>query len=298
MTMVQLNSGRLRCTIALQGAELRSLLDVQARDEYIWQRDPLVWADSAPILFPVVGRLRGGAYLHDGQRYPMPIHGFARTAEFSVMESCPNSATLVLRESPETLACYPFRFVLQVAFTLEAHCLHVRYRVCNPGAVALPFSLGSHPGFRLPKARSGGWNLAFSDEEEPLCYRLDGNLLEGNLLARAPEALELAGGRHLQLTPDLFARDALIFKRIRSRHVRLQERNGRVRLSVATGGAPSLGLWSRPGADYICIEPWHGYDDDAETTEQLAGKPGIVVLPPGQHFYTEYAICVPPAPGS
>jgi len=293
MTTLQLNNGRLRCTIATHGAELRSLLDVPAGDEYIWQRDPLVWADSAPILFPVVGRLRGGSYLHEGQRYPMPIHGFARAAAFSVQETSPASATLVLRESPETLACYPFRFVLQVGFTLEAHCLHVRYRVCNPGPVALPFSLGSHPGFRLPAPRSGGWNLAFSDEEEPLCYRLS-----GNLLARAPEALELAGGRRLQLTPTLFARDALIFKRIRSRHVRLEERNGRVRLSVSTGGAPSLGLWSRPGAGYICIEPWHGYDDDALTTETLARKPGVVVLPPGQHFSTEYAICVPPAPGS
>lgn len=291
MSTLQLSNGRLRCALATRGAELRSLQDCQAGEEYIWQRDPLIWEDSAPILFPFVGRLKGGAYLHDGKRYPMPIHGFARHAEFAVQEATACGATLVLRESPETLACYPFRFMLQVGFFLDEHCLHVRYRVANPGQDDLLFSLGSHPGFRLPPARSGGWTLAFSDQEDPLCHRLD-----GELLARDPEALSMAGGRRIALTPELFARDALIFKRIRSRHVRLQERNGRVRLSVDTGGAPSLGLWARPGADYVCIEPWYGYDDDACTSDELVRKPGIVVLPPGRSFQTAYAVCVPPAP--
>lgn len=289
MSALQLSNGRLRCTVAARGAELRSLQDAVARDEYIWQRDPSVWEDSAPILFPYVGRLRGGGYLHHGRHYPLPIHGFARQSVFTVEDRHPHSATLVLRESPETLACYPFRFVLRVQFILDAHCLHVRYLVHNPGQEDLPFALGSHPGFRLPPPRSGGWTLAFSDQEEPLCYRLD-----GALLAREPEALALDGGRRIALTPELFDRDALIFKRIRSRHVRLQERNGRVRLSVDTGGAPSLGLWARPGADYVCIEPWHGHDDDAATCEELARKPGVVVLAPGATFQTAYAVCVPP----
>lgn len=290
MSMLQLSNGRLRCAIATRGAELRSLQDLVARDEYIWQRDPAVWEDSAPILFPYVGRLKGGGYLHAGRHYSLPIHGFARHHAFTLEDSQPHSATLALRESPETLACYPFRFVLRVQFILDAHCLQVRYRVHNPGLADLPFALGSHPGFRLPAPRSGGWTLAFSDQEEPLCYRLD-----GELLAREPEALLLNGGRRIALTPDLFAGDALIFKRIRSRHVRLQERNGRVRLSVDTGGAPSLGLWARPGADYVCIEPWHGFDDDAGVSEELLRKPGIVVLAPGATFQTGYAVCVPPA---
>lgn len=290
MSTLQLSNGRLRCTIAARGAELRSLQDVVAGDEYIWQRDPSVWADSAPILFPWVGRLRGGGYLHGGRRYALPIHGFARHGTFAVEDSQPHGATLVLRETPATLSCYPFRFVLRVQFLLDAHCLHVRYRVHNPGQGILPFALGSHPGFRLPPPRSGGWMLAFSDQEEPLCYRLD-----GDLLGHEPEALALDGGRRIALTSALFERDALVFKRIRSRHVRLQERNGRVRLSVDTGGAPSLGLWARPRADYVCIEPWHGYDDDATTSEELVRKPGVVLLAPGQTFQTAYAVCVPPA---
>lgn len=284
--------GALRCVVSTRGAELRSLLDTQVQDEYIWQRNPAVWSDSAPILFPFVGRLREGSYFHEGKRYAMPIHGFARDAAFSVVDQHEQGATLVLRESPETLACYPFRFVLRVQFTLEKHCVHVAYTVANPGEQPLLFSLGSHPGFRLPPTTRGlvDWMLSFSDTEKSECFRLD-----GDLLSTAPESLDFVQRHSIPLSPGLFERDAIIFKQIRSQHVRLIHRSGRVRLSVATGGTPSLGLWARAGAPYVCIEPWHGYDDDSTGGGELQAKPGIVKLEAGGVFRTAYAICVPPA---
>jgi galactose mutarotase-like enzyme len=289
---VELACGALRCTIARRGAELRSLFDVHAQDEFIWQRDPKVWADSAPILFPVVGRVKDGAYLHEGRRYPMPIHGFARHADFTLVDCHEHGATFLLKESPATLACYPFRFGLRVRFTLEKHCLHVVTEVDNPNDCTLPFSLGAHPGFRLPPTARGlaDWALSFSDEERNECYRLD-----GGLLSVTPEPFQFQQGRRIALSPTLFERDALIFKSIRSRHIRLVHRSGRVRLSVATGGAPDLGIWARPGAPYICIEPWYGHDDDAGACGTLAGKAGIVALPAGGVFRTAYAISAPPA---
>ncbi len=284
--------GALRCVVSTRGAELRSLLDTQVQDEYIWQRSETVWGDSAPILFPFVGRLRNGAYLHNGKRYAMPIHGFARHAEFSVIDQHEQGATLILRDSPETFACYPFRFVLRVQFMLEKHCLHVAYTVENPGDQPLLFSLGSHPGFRLPPTTRGlsDWMLAFSDTEKNECYRLD-----GDLLSRTPEPLNFVQRNAIPLSAGLFEHDALIFKQVRSQHVRLMHRSGRVRLSVATGGTPSLGLWARPGAPYVCIEPWHGYDDDSTGGGELKTKPGIVTLEAGGVFRTAYAVCMPPA---
>lgn len=286
---VVLAQGRLRCAISLRGAELRSLTD--GDEQFIWQRDPAVWADSAPILFPVVGRLKDGAYLHRGRRFSLPIHGFARGCRFELLEESAASATLVLRDSEATLALYPFRFVLKVMFTLEYHCLHVRYRVHNPDTETLLFSLGSHPGLRIPPTARGlaDWSLLFDAEEAPECHRLD-----GELLAAAPTPLAFAGPRRIALSDTLFDADALIFKQPRSRHVRLVHRSGRVRVSVATGGAPVLGLWARPGAPYVCIEPWHGIDDDAAGGGELAGKPGIVSLAAGATFSTGYSICVPP----
>lgn len=289
---VEIACGALRCKIARRGAELRSLFDVHAQDEFIWQRDPAVWADSAPILFPVVGRIKDGAYRHNGRRYALPIHGFARHCDFTLVDWYQQGATLLLKENPATLACYPFRFRLRVRFTLETHCLHVVTEVDNPNDCPLLFSLGAHPGFRLPPTVRGlaDWTLSFSDQERNECYRLD-----GDLLSAAPEPFQFVQGHRIALSPTLFDRDALIFKAIRSRHIRLVHRSGRVRLSVATGGAPDLGIWARPGAPYICIEPWYGHDDDALAGGTLAGKAGIIALPAGATFRTAYSISAPPA---
>ena len=291
-SQIALQHGALRCGIDARGAELRSLTDVTSGEEFIWQGDPAYWTGSAPILFPVVGRLKGGAYTHGGQRYELPIHGFARTMDFTLLDQHRQGATLMLRDTPATRAMYPFPFILRVNFTLEMHCLRVSYEVENPGRQPLLFSLGSHPAFRLPPSPRGrrDWLLAFSDEEDGICHRLD-----GNLLAELPETLDFAPGYRLRLCDELFERDAIFIKQLRSRHIRLVHRSGRVRLSVTTGGTPSLGLWSRPGAGYICIEPWHGYDDDAGVSGELAAKPGIVSLAAGSIFRTAYTVCVPPA---
>jgi galactose mutarotase-like enzyme len=289
---VTLHCGALRCTIARRGAELRSLKDVHAQDEYIWQRDAAIWSDSSPVLFPVVGRLKDGGFVHAGRRYALPIHGFARHAEFALVDQHQHGATFHLKETPDTLACYPFRFGLRITFTLAAHCLHVAMEVDNPNDQVLPFSLGAHPGFRLPPTARGvrDWALSFSDREQGECYRLDGPLLSASAVA-AP----FQDDHRIALSPELFAQDALIFKHIRSRHIRLVHRSGRVRLSVAIGDAPHLGLWAKPGAPYVCIEPWHGHDDDASASGALLGKQGIVLLPAGATFRTAYTISVPPA---
>lgn len=283
-----LASGELRCIIARQGAELRSF--THAGEEFIWQRDAAVWADSAPILFPVIGRLKDGGYRHEGRRFTLPIHGFARACRFAVVAQSAGSATLVLTENQVTLAAYPFRFELKVSFTLQERSLRVRYEVLNPGSAALLFSLGSHPGLRIPDSARGlsDWSLLFDDGETPECFRLD-----GDLLSTAPSPLAFADPGRIALSSALFDADALIFKQLRSRVVRLVDSSGRVRLAMDTGGAPSLGLWARGGAPYVCFEPWHGYDDDHAVSGELADKPGIVSLAPGALFASTYSLSIP-----
>ena len=288
-----LSNGALHCTVAQRGAQLLSLNDGRSGDEFIWQRDPAVWADSAPILFPVVGRLKDGAYFHREQRYAMQTHGFARELDFELVQHDAHGVTLELRENAATLAQYPFSFTLRVHFTLDAYSLQVSYEVTNTGLEVLPFSLGSHPGFRIPPSPRGldDWSLVFSEQERASCYRL-----EQGLLATLPSAFPIGLERRIALSAKLFDDDALIFKNVCSRHVRLVHRSGRVRLSMALGDAPDLGIWARPGAAYVCIEPWFGYDDDRAVSGELTAKPGIVQLPPGDSFNTAYTISVPPAP--
>ncbi|MYN06740.1 aldose 1-epimerase family protein [Pseudoduganella aquatica] len=288
MDQVSLANGLLHCVVALRGAELRSLADAGG-EEYLWQRDPAVWEDSAPILFPVVGRLKDGGYRHAGKRYELPIHGFARHCRFAVRETQADSVLLELQSTPATLACYPFAFTLTVRFTLEKNCLRVVYNVHNTGAENMYFSLGSHPGFRLPQDGGASWRLLFSESPQQV------RQLDGPLLGAASRPYSLGPGNSLPLSPGLFDDDALIFTQMHARHVALARADGATRLVLDTGGAPDLGIWSRPGASYICIEPWHGYDDSAAVSGELRDKPGIVELAAGATFSTHYAITVHPS---
>lgn len=275
---------RFQAEVDTLGAELRRLRDCVKGEELLWQGDPAVWSGSAPVLFPVVGRLREGGYRHKGQRYEMPKHGFARSSEFAVTRQEGDVLTLELRESPQTLQIYPFAFSLQITFRLLAAGLRVEYAVRNPAATELFFTLGSHPGLCLPP-EGGPYRIEFDEPETLAVFRL-----EGDLLSTQSEPF-MRGERIIPLTPDTFARDALIFKNISSRRIGVVGQQRAV--YVDTSGAPHLGLWAKAGAEYVCIEPWYSYDDAADVSGELSEKPGILTLAPYARFTTAYTIELP-----
>ncbi|MDN3920335.1 aldose 1-epimerase family protein [Roseateles violae] len=280
---MQLSCGDLSARVELRGAQLRSLR--RGSEEYLWQDEAGVWPQSAPILFPFVGRLRGGGYTHAGRSYRQPIHGFASAQEFELVEQRDDALRLRLRANAATRAIYPFDFRLDVDFELSPDALQLRYSVVNESREAMAFGLGSHPAFALPAAPLGDWSVEFETDEAPEVYRLD-----GELLAAMPEPLVFSPPRSVQLGEQLFDRDALIFKNIRSRRLSLNHRAHGERLRIHTGGAPHLGLWARPRAAYVCIEPWWGVDEHAQSPQELLHKPDLLRLAPAQRFETGYRI--------
>ena len=149
--------------IASFGAELHSLKNKVTGEEYIWQRDSAIWECSAPILFPVVGRMKNSSYCFEGKTYPMPLHGFAWTSDFECIEHGQDYAVFILKDSPETWKNYPFSFELQVKFRLSKKGLSVGYTVINPADKPLWFTLGSHPAFAL-RSTPENYKLQFVDE--------------------------------------------------------------------------------------------------------------------------------------
>ncbi len=286
---VTLKNAALTCDVALRGAELRSLREFVSGDEFIWQRDPAFWASSAPILFPVIGRFKDGGYLLDGRFYEIPKHGFARDMDFSLLTSSETAATFRLTDSDATIAAYPYAFTLEVTFTLQARTLAVDYRVMNRNDHTMFFALGSHPAFNLP-AKLGpleNWSIQFGEVEEPVCHRV-----AENLLSSAPEPFEFDANNSVVLTNETFVRDALIFKGIRSRQLQIVHREHGVRLQFDTGGAPTLGIWAKPGEPYVCLEPWYGFDDGSEINADIRRKPDMMQLAAGDTFTTGYRIAV------
>ena len=89
--------------------------------------------------------------------------------------------------------------------------------------------------------------------------------------------------RELVITPDVFAEDALIFDGLKSKGATVVKTDGR-NVHVDFGGAPCLGIWAKPGAKYVCIEPWYGIDDRFDAQHDFTRKERICSLEAGKEF--------------
>ena len=264
--------------IAQTGAELQALrvggIDV------LWGGGPL-WPRRAPLLFPVVGGLKGDALHHQGSTFPMPRHGFARDRDFAWIRSSETGCALELKDDAGTRSAYPFSFRLAVSYELEPSGLRMAVTLENPGQTPLPASLGLHPAFRwplLPGTRKTAHRLVFEAEEPGPLRRLD----TGGLLEPEPHPSPIRD-RTLPLTEDLFAQDALIFLEPRSRSVRFEAGEGPA-LRLHWEGFPNLGIWTKPKPvpSFLCIEPWAGYASPADWEGDIADKPGGFLVAPGE----------------
>ena len=249
----RISTGALTAEISGLGAELRVLKDDAGRD-LLWDGDPAFWTGRAPVLFPIVGRLKGDAYTIDGTTFPMRQHGFARTSIFEVVAQEAAACRLRLRSSEATLRIYPFAFTLEVDYRLTDATLDMRVEVTNDGPVPMPIACGFHPAFRWPLPYGGeraAHEMLFEHDEPAPVPPLDGGLLSMPL---KPSPVQ---GRRLPLTDALFADDAVIFLAPRSRTLRYGPPGGRG-LTFDFADMPQLGIWSKPGAGFVCVEPWHG----------------------------------------
>ncbi len=257
------------------GAELSSLRDAQGR-EYMTDADPAFWTGRAPLLFPIVGQLNNDMLRVDGREITMQKHGFARKSAFSVMRHDVNRATFRLTDSPATRTQYPFAFELDADFALEDMTLAMTLTIRNPGDEPLPASIGYHPAFAwpLPGGDRDRHFIEFEHEEpEPLAV-----LAADGTIAPHPRPTPVAG-RSLVPHDGLFADDALIWLRPNS-HGLTYGADGGAALDIEFPDTPSLGIWTKPGAHYLCIEPWAGHADPRGFTGDIVEKPGIIVIPP------------------
>lgn len=276
-----ISNSTLNASINHSGAELFSLKDNQGK-EYIWEGNPDFWGKHSPILFPIVGTLKNNTYTINGKEYQLSRHGFARDMEFQLIQKTENSATFSLKSNAETLKKYPFEFELQLIYTLAETSLNIEYKVINNSEVKMPFSIGAHPAIALP----GNFeNYAFEfEKEEVLKYYL----LENDLISNKTKILETTNNT-IPLNYKLFENDALIFKTLESKTLTILE-NSKPYVKVDFEDFPSLGLWTKDQAPFVCIEPWLGYSDTAENSGDLFEKEGILVLDADQIFHSKFSI--------
>lgn len=258
------------------GCELTSIYSKKSAYEYLWQGDESIWYGQAPILFPIVGRLIEDKYVLNGKEYTMPKHGFARKMNWSLLNKDEDSMSFILSETEDTLKSFPYEFDLIVTYTISENSLKVNHCVVNKNDCDMYFSLGAHPAFNC----NIGDTLDFDINETLATEKID---LINSL--RLPETFPVLNNeKTIVITENIFNEDALILNGIKSENITLRHSDGKHNVTFNMGGSPYLGIWAKPGAPYVCIEPWFGVNDSTVKKSDFSEKDAINKLPPEEIF--------------
>ncbi|AJC83518.1 aldose 1-epimerase protein (plasmid) [Rhizobium etli bv. phaseoli str. IE4803] len=271
----RIGNRHLAVDVSSLGAEMQALTSSDGRS-WLWTGEATYWAGRSPILFPIVGKAADDKLAIGGAVYPMAQHGFARRSEFSLAASTATMCRHELPASAATQAVYPFDFLLAVEHAVQGRALTVTAEVNNRDARALPFGLGFHPAFAwpLPDAAGRPHMVTLDNEGEPALARL-----EGGLINPAPLPSPFDKGR-LVLDHAMFEKDAMIFPKGAGDGLRYGAVGG-PNLRFQFENLPNLALWTKPGAPFICIEPWHGTAAEAGGSSELSQRPHTTILAPG-----------------
>lgn len=276
--MYEIENDLLKISVNPVGCELSSVYSKNDQYEYLWQGDPAIWNGQSPILFPIVGRLIDDSYALNGKTYTLPKHGFARkNGDWLLLEHESDHISFILSENDKTLSVFPYCFDLIVSFLLEDNRLTVTHTVVNKNEETMYFSLGAHPGFNCEI----GDKLVFDKAETLSTEKID-----RDKSLRLPETVPvLENERDIMITKDIFNEDALILHGIQSKNITLYAHGGSHIVKFNMGNAPYLGIWAKPGAPYVCIEPWWGVNDSFEKKDDFSKKDGIISLAAQEIFH-------------
>ena len=272
--IITITNNKISASIDTLGAELIRL--EKDNKNYIWTVDETYWNKTSPILFPIVGRLKNDTYSIENKTYELPRHGFARNLEFQIVNQTESSVVFVLESNSETLKNYPFEFELRLEYELDENELKMKYFVENKSEATMPFSIGAHPAFVIENSFSN-YSLKFNQTEEFISYELDKEQFSNSF-----RKINSKNGQ-INLNYSLFEKDALVFKHLQSNKLTLLKKNEPV-LSVQFEGFPYLGIWTKPNAPFLCIEPWCGLADNVNHNGNIFEKEGINLLHPQEIF--------------
>jgi len=282
-----LENEKLHISIAADGAELSSIFSKQKNQEFIWQGSSEWWPRRAPVLFPIVGKLNQNLLRHNGHIYSLPQHGFARDNEFMVEAQSESAITFLLSSTEALRTKFPFDFQLRITYVLIDSTLEIQYEVKNPADKIMYFSIGAHPGFALVVGESlSDYYLEFEKMET-----LDRHLLEEGLFNGKTERVVNAS-HTMNLNDEMMKKDAVVFKDMKSTTVWLKSRQSDYTLKFHSPGFPYFGIWSKPGAPFVCLEPWCGMADKMGFEGDIKGKEGIVSLGGGEIFTRKFSVTI------
>ncbi|MBQ7962485.1 MAG: aldose 1-epimerase family protein [Clostridia bacterium] len=259
----------LKIGVKDDGAELTSVISKETGIEYLWQGNPDVWYGQSPVLFPIIGRVLDDVYYLNGKEYTMPKHGLFRKRKAQFVEQTSNSLTFKESADEETLKIFPFDFEVFVIFELIDKSLKVTHKIINNGDDTMYFSIGGHPGFNC---KIGDYLLFDTNET------LDTIEIDTECLRTGKTIPVLDENNKIVITKDIFNNDALIFNGMKSKTITLASDDHNRKVIFDYSDCSYLGIWAKPGAPYVCIEPWWGVNDSHERKDDISKKDAIISL--------------------
>jgi galactose mutarotase-like enzyme len=281
-----LKSKQLSVYIKEHGAELSSVTNTHGL-EFIWQADKEIWPRHAPVLFPIVGKLKDDCFNYNNQFYTLTQHGFARDKNFKLIQYSESDCVFELRSDAETKKNYPFDFIFQIHYQLSNQTLRTEYKVINPSLETIYFSVGAHPGFNCPLSNEETFEDYYLEFESSK-YAL--TELNSGLRKETKHALELDQNK-LPLSLELFEKDALVFENNQINNLVLASNKSNHRITLQSENWPYYGIWTKKGIrKFICLEPWQGIADAEKSSQNFLQKEGIIELDAKKEFSCSFSI--------
>lgn len=289
--MSKLENNSLVIEINEHGAELNKIFSKKYNMDFLWNGDSKYWGRKAPVLFPIVGRLKDNETIIDGKIYNMNQHGFARDCDFKLINEDKNNVTYSLISNEETKRRFPYNFELQISYTLKGSSIEVLWNVKNTDTETMYFSIGAHPAFNVPFNKDQNledYYLSFKTEQHVEKYVFEPPYIKGKIKADAPSKIDM--------NPELFSNDALVYSGVQE--VSIKSKNSDMALKVSFKDFPFVGIWSpfyketNTMAPFVCIEPWYGIADFVDSGKVFKEKFGINKLEAGKGFKTSFEIAV------
>lgn len=279
--MVTLKNNVMSVEISEKGAEMRRV--TVNGEKRLWSGDPAFWTGTAPVMFPICGGLPEDKFTYAGKEYTLTKHGFAKSMDFEVENQNGLSATFLLRSNAETLKMYPWKFEFRITYSLKGSRIKIDYDVKNLSNDTMYVSPGAHEAYACPEGIED-YDVIFEKKETLYSCALDGNLISEKRIPIIKDT------DTLPLYYSCFAVDALVFNDLKSRFATLRNRKTGKCTSVSFDGFDYFLLWTKPGAGYICMEPWTGIPPMVGSDKDITEKEGITAVAAGDTLKLTHSI--------
>ena len=288
--MTLLRNEHLEVELNPKGAEIIKIVGLKDQMNYMWKRDPILWASSAPILFPIVGALQNNECRIDGQTYTMTQHGFSRHNVYETNQLSDTCVEFILKPNEDILKQYPYLFELKVTYTLKENQLECLCEVKNTDDKVIYFQIGGHPAFACPffdNESSNDYYIEFEQNET-----LDQKIIDVERKGMSTTTRKLfENEKRFFVRQELFDRDAIVVKDFKSAYVTLKSLNHDKSIRFHMENFNHLGLWtSKHVGGLLAIEPWVGHSDYVGFTGEFKEKEGVVALDVNDAFACKFSV--------